>query len=309
VTLRGQHQRHTPAARHELDRAARAEPLSYALAAARIGWWTFPLAAGQKTPEGSLVPHGVKDASRDEAQLRAWWASRPELGIGLACGPSGLLVLDVDPRNGGDVVLEEFVRAHGALPHTPTAETGGGGAHFVFRAPVDPVTGEVLRLRAKLAPGLDLKGDGGYIVVAPSVHPSGQRYRWHPRARPSETPLADLPGWALEMARHVAAAATIPPHLPRENASSVDRASRYLARLDPSISGSGGHDALWRAALAMVRGFCLSEADALALLAGEFNPRCQPAWSLAALRHKVEGAARDARSEYGWLLDRERPRR
>jgi hypothetical protein len=281
-------------------------PLCYALAAARIGWWVFPLLPGKKEPDGLLAPHGYKNASRDEERLRGWWATRREHGIGLACGPSGLVVLDVDPRHGGDVDLRALLGQHREWPRTPAACTGGGGWHFFFRTPVDPVTGEVLPLRAKLTPGIDIQGDGRYVVIAPTLHPSGARYHWGRNALPSETPLADLPAWALALARRperdpveVRRVGPLPPRV-------GERASRYLARMAPSISGAGGHAALWAAALALVRGFDLGAEDALALLASEFNPRCKPPWSLRELRHKIEGAERDARSEPGYLLRSER---
>ena len=291
----------------ELDVAGRAGPLCYALAAARLGWWTFPLLPRQKVPDGSLAPHGCRSASCDPAQLERWWATRHEHGVGLACGPSGVVVLDVDPRHGGGEALQALVAGH-EWPRTPVQLTGGGGWHYLYRQPVDPVTGEVVRLRGKLAEGVDIKGDGGYIVVAPSVHPSGQRYRWAPEARPSETPLAELPMWALELGRVPVAEVPPPrpPAAPRAGGPSpVERASRYLACLDPSVSGAGGHAALWRAALSLVRGFALPSVVAYDLLVAEFNPRCQPPWSPRELRYKVEQAERAAVG-VGYLLDRER---
>jgi len=84
------------------------------------------------------------------------------------------------------------------------------------------------------------------------------------------------------------------------------RALRYLEKLPASISGSGGHGALWTAALALVRGFRITPARALQMLKTEFNPRCQPPWSERELRHKVEGAEQDATTEYGYLADRVR---
>lgn len=86
----------------------------------------------------------------------------------------------------------------------------------------------------------------------------------------------------------------------------LERASAYLDEMDPAISGSGGHVALWRASLALVRGFKLSESDALALLKASYNPRCQPPWSDRELRHKVSNASKAARCPDGWLLRGER---
>ncbi len=84
--------------------------------------------------------------------------------------------------------------------------------------------------------------------------------------------------------------------------SSIERAAKYLRCLDPSISGSGGHRACFRAALAMVKGFDLDEETALILLSDEFNPRCSPKWSHKELLRKVKEASR-ARKASGWLAN------
>lgn len=84
------------------------------------------------------------------------------------------------------------------------------------------------------------------------------------------------------------------------------RAVRYLDRMDPAISGSGGHAALWAAAQAVVRGFRLTGDRGLRLLSEHYNPRCQPPWSDRELRHKVTQAETQSRLEWGYLADRAR---
>jgi hypothetical protein len=107
----------------------------------------------------------------------------------------------------------------------------------------------------------------------------------------------------------------IPPQEPlpepeRSNPATYEqrlaRASKYLARMERAISGSGGHAATMRAAVAMVRGFALPPDDALALLEREYNPRCQPPWSQWELRHKVRQAHARGRMPFGALVDRTR---
>ena len=88
--------------------------------------------------------------------------------------------------------------------------------------------------------------------------------------------------------------------------SVIERARRYLARKEPSIAGSGGDQALWNAAIALTRGFGLSEAEAFTLLAVDFNPRCQPPWPTATLARKVHQAARADRVGEGYLLTERR---
>lgn len=84
------------------------------------------------------------------------------------------------------------------------------------------------------------------------------------------------------------------------------RAAAYLAKLPPAISGSGGHAALFKASVAMVRGFALEPDDALALLVTDYNPLCQPEWSLYDLRHKVRDALQRSRLPFGFLADKGR---
>jgi len=112
----------------------------------------------------------------------------------MAGAVSNLVVLDVDARHGGEESLAALVRAHGVLPRTIEAETGGGGRHLYFAHP-----GGVVPNRAGLAPGLDLRGDGGMVVAPPSLHASGRRYRW--KRPPEQSPLAPIPEWLLRMAR------------------------------------------------------------------------------------------------------------
>jgi len=271
--------------------------LRLALAYVARGWPVLPLAPRSKVPDGRLAAHGVLDATLDPDLCRAWWAAG-ERGVGLACGVA-FDVLDVDPRNGGDSTLLALVAEHGELPQTPRAITGGGGSHLLL-VPVGGARNGAVRG----APGLDWKTRGGYIVAPPSWHPNGVRYEWDPAARPSKVALAQAPAWLQELARPVTAPPRppVPTSTPIGSTSVLTRAARYLATMEPSISGSGGHLALWAAAKALAVGFELGEDDAMALLSSDFNPRCQPPWSSNALRHKVRDALRDRTSEPGWLL-------
>ena len=184
-------------------------PLSAALKYAALGWAVLPLygltngrcACGNaacrspgKHPHRGLVPHGVHDASKDPARIRQWFARVPGANIGIATGAaSGFVVLDVDPRNGSDDTLAELERQFGKLPDTATQLTGGGGYHYLFA-----YDGQRLRSPGR---GLDVKGDGGYIVAEPSVHVSGGSYAWEGSADPTEGhPLAQPPRWMVATA-------------------------------------------------------------------------------------------------------------
>lgn len=155
------------------------------------GWAVSPLRPQSKEP---LTAHGYKDATVDPQTIARWWQACPDANVGIATGGvSGVVVLDVDPRAGGDESLRDLEARFGPLPDTVTALTGGGGQHYYFALP----QGAAVRSR-RVAPGLDLKGEGGYVVAPPSVHPSGGAYQWEIGHSPDDLPLAPLPTWLLE---------------------------------------------------------------------------------------------------------------
>ena len=177
--------------RHIWDASTAPQPnnLDYALGYRRLGWQVLPTwsvdAHGQcrcgrpndekghkpgKHPQHHLAPNGHHDATLDEDTIREWWATDPDAGIGINLSASGLLALDIDPKNGGWETLASIEAEHGVLHSDCVAVTQGAGEHRVFRA--DPA----LSFPGKLGPGLDLKHHG-YICVAPTLGPSGE-YKW-----------------------------------------------------------------------------------------------------------------------------------
>lgn len=142
--------------------------VDHALDLAALGWRVFPCRWTGDAAKSPLTTHGHHDATVDPDQIRAWWSRWPLAMIG-APVPEPLLVLDVDPRNGGRV------EALGDLPDTLTAVSGrgDGGRHFYFLRPAGTFTS------TKLPKGIDLKVNG-YCIVPPSIHPStGKPYVWH----------------------------------------------------------------------------------------------------------------------------------
>ncbi|MFZ0914499.1 MAG: bifunctional DNA primase/polymerase [Candidatus Korobacteraceae bacterium] len=167
--------------------------LHWALRYARMGLPVFPCKPGGKEP---LTPHAFKDATTNLQQIRKWWRLWPEANIGLATGsPSGLMALDLDPRNGGETSWRDL-RAGRTIPKTAKQGTGGGGRHIFFRNPGGIRCGT-------LAPGVDVKAEGGYVIVPPSVHPSGETYRWLDEDLGGNALLepAVLPDWLLARLR------------------------------------------------------------------------------------------------------------
>lgn len=188
--------------------------LKTALDAAAFGLFVFPVRAGSKLP----VFHGLKDckgngvcadghqgweqrATCDPAQIRRWWSKQP-FNVGVACGPSGLLVVDLDTSGGqplaewggattGQEVLAQVAAAHGAtVPDTYTVSTPTGGRHLYFRPPAE------LGLRntqSQLGPWVDTRAGGGFVVAAGSVRPEG------PYRVARHGVVEELPGWLAEM--------------------------------------------------------------------------------------------------------------
>jgi len=217
--------------------ASTVDYMSEALAYARAGIDGLPLVG--KTPLGALVPHGKDDASHDPEQVRDWWAQCPDSNIGLR-PPVGVVILDVDPRNGGASALVELTRPHGGLTPTWTAWTGGGGLHAWYRAPGP--------YKATLCRGVDLKGHGGYVVAPPSLHPNGKRYVWA-----NNLPIADAPPWLVALMRKPVA--PLRPALGVLGGVASARADDALVGVVSRARTGGRNDALhWAACRAAERG-------------------------------------------------------
>lgn len=147
-----------------------------------------------------LLPNGVKGASGDSKTITDWWTQWPDANVGIVTGAiSGVVVIDVDcdPASGkyGDESLIDWEAVHGELPRTWQSLTGGGGRHYFFKC-TDPA----IRNRTGLLPGIDIRGNGGYVVAPPSMHRSGRRYEWEASCEPEDTPLAPLPPKWTELA-------------------------------------------------------------------------------------------------------------
>jgi hypothetical protein len=199
------------------------ELIEHALAGVRRGWSVLAL----HTPRGAgcscgrkpcpspgkhprIAWHELTQRRACAAEVARWWGAWPEANLGVVTGEiSSVLVLDVDPRNGGDETLAALESLHGRLPRTWTSATGGGGRHYWFGSATPMAT-------APLGAGLDRKAEGGMVVVPPSVHASGPLYRWEEGLGPDDLPVAAAPGWVLEPGGAVGAgAAGIPDTPPR----------------------------------------------------------------------------------------------
>jgi predicted P-loop ATPase len=163
--------------------------LAAALRLALNGWAVLPLKPGRKEP---LAAHGCNDATSDPATIEAWWRRWPQANVGVATGAvSGLVVLDIDGPD-GEASWAELVAMHGQV-EALEQKTGrpDGGRQLFFAHPGDKV-----QCRTGVLPGIDVRGDGGYVVVPPSLHPSGRRYEWTKKGLPDP-----LPAWLLDVLR------------------------------------------------------------------------------------------------------------
>jgi hypothetical protein len=158
-----------------------------ALALAEKGLAVFPCKPRDKRP---ATTHGLKDATRDAATIRHWWRQEPAFNIGIATGAvSKILVIDVDGLD-AEAALRKLEAEHGALPATVESITARG-RHIYFRCPQDPVRNSA----GKIGTHIDVRGDGGYVLCPPSIHPSGRRYCW---SVDSANSIAAAPGWLLD---------------------------------------------------------------------------------------------------------------
>lgn len=155
-----------------------------AVAHGESGLQVFELAPREKKP---ATPHGFYDATTDVEDIRARWSRNPDFNIGLRMGElSGLMVLDVDPDRGGTESLGRLFADHMDF-ESLVVETGGGGHHIYLQ--YDPT----LTSRKDFLPGLELKSDGTYVVVPPSIHSSGRRYEVF-----CDSDVAPCPQWLVE---------------------------------------------------------------------------------------------------------------
>jgi hypothetical protein len=239
-------------------------------------------------------------AAATELTILRDWFSDERHNLGVVCGASNVCVIDIDPRNGGDETFRALTDELGPLPDTVSADSGGGGSHYVFIRPVGD-------LESKLGRGVDLLHGSRQFLVEPSVHPSGGMYRWRQGHAPDEMRIATLPdAWIKRAHRKIAASrpASMPPIITTD--ARMERARRYLAKMPGAVSGDNGHTQTFNAVACAMLGFDLDSDTTYHLIASEYNPRCDPPWSERELRHKIQSVARSCQRERGYLLDSNR---
>jgi len=268
---------------------------SQAVALARQGRRVFPLLPNGKTP---AVEGGVTRASSDPERVHRFWSEafsgEPlDYNIGIATG-DGLLVLDIDNKNGknGSLSLESLELRNSDLPPALTISTPSGGNHIYLTC----AAGSYIRNSAStLGNGIDVRGDGGYVVGPGSII-DGKRYEV---SAAGDAPEA--PGWLLPMVsgpRPVKAESTAALEGVDEELAAARAATWLKNHAELSMEGNGGDDTAYRVA-ARVMDFGLSPSDALDVMLADWNERCEPPWSAERLEVIVNNAAAYRHSPIG----------
>lgn len=247
--------------------------LTEALALAARGFRVFPCHTPRVTPSGvhcscaradcesigkhPRTPKGLLDSSVDEQVIRAWWKKWPDANVAVRTG-DGLVVLDVDPRKGGTSIGLD-------LPGTLRVVTGGGGEHIYM-------TGAAPNSVELVGPGLDVRGDGGYVLAPGSLHESGRHYEWDVGG---EETIAPAPQWFLRAA----------------NAKRF-RVIEGGAEAVPDAFVSGGRNDAMTALAGSMRRRGFSAPSMVAALLAENALRCRPPLDEPEVRRIAEGVAK-----------------
>lgn len=252
------------------------------------GWAVFPIYEALSTGKcacgkpdcNSPAKHprtsdGFKSATKDSEKINQWWTQHPCANIGVATGAtSGFFALDIDPKNGGDESFRKLIAEHGELPTTVLSLTGGDGQHYLFQYPPDTKIPNKTNLRQ----GIDIRGDGGYIVVPPSNHISGGTYRWAENKSPNDIALVQAPQWLLNLI-------TQRDSTKANNFSSSD------------VIAEGGRNSSLTSIAGNLRRKGLSEEETLTLLLEKNNSLCKPPLSEAEVKAIVQSISKYANGE------------
>lgn len=249
-------------------------------------------------------------ATTDPAVIQTWWRHFPQANVGIATGgAAGIVVLDVDGQAGRES-LTRLTAEYGPLPETLRQSTGrvGGGTHYLFHVEAGYL--DWLRNRTQIAPGIDIRTEGGQIVATPSLHPSGALYMWENAAE-----LAPFPEWLGKLSRSAktrqvtfSSSGTRPDEnliatvWPLEQRLKLAREA--VLRVEPAVEGQNGSRACLKAAITVVRGYLVPPEGGVAvdLLMQVYNPRCSPPWQEWEIVHKVNSATMNVDVPWGYRL-------
>ena len=155
------------------------------------------LGAGCRSIGKHPIPNKWGEAASGEVEsIKAWWKTFKKANLGVVAGnQSGVVVIDIDPRHGGEDSLDDLQARMGKFPDTATVITGSGGQHIYFKHP-----GGIVRNSAgALGAGIDVRGDGGFVVGPGSIHSTGGFYEWEASSDPSQVGFAEMPQWLQKL--------------------------------------------------------------------------------------------------------------
>lgn len=268
------------------------EILGAALACAEYnGWPVFPCNPADKRP---LTRQGFKDASTDRATVERWWRQYPGALIGLPTGPaSGVWVLDVDIDASKEVdgrrALQELEAKHGNLPATLVSCTPRGGMHYFFSWPAGA---EIRNSAGRIGRALDVRAEGGYVIVPPSRRADGVEYRWRANSLAAAIPAPD---WLVELVQEASNSE------PNGNGLAAAAAAQTGRRRDLAKGVTAGerNDSATRLAGYLLRHF-VDPIVVLELLLAWNSTRCEPPLSADEIVRAVDSiCGRELRRRQG----------
>lgn len=253
--------------------------LEAAQALAAKGFKVFPIKKGAKFPP--LWKDWPTRATSDVSDFP------PDANIGIHC--EGLLVVDIDPKKGGDNSYAKLDIIYG-FPHTLVTLTPTGGQHLFYRMPEGQQAPNTVE---KLGKGLDSRGYHGYVIAPGSTVKAGD-YRFS-----ADAEIAPAPEWLiLKLGTIMPKTGTIAEPVADAPDAIVERAREWLASAEPSVEGQGG-DARAYAVAARLRDFGVSEQQAADLMLNHWNDRCEPPWTPGEIAIKCRNAYSYAQNEPG----------
>ncbi len=248
-----------------------------ALAYAKEGIPVFPCEENGKRP---VTKNGFHDATTDLETINTWWKENPNYNLAFSPEEAGLFVVDIDPGVDNDI-LEK-------LPNTYRVRTPRGGYHFYYK-------GSGKTTASKIAPHVDTRGEGGYVLTPPSKI-NGIEYEVE-----QKTDYSLIPEWILK--RLAVTNTAIKAAVKEEDLSAnIERARKVLQKYvdtgDVAIEGQGGDARTFRLCCEMLD-LGLSIETAQNLIEEIWNPHCEPSWDLDGLKTKLNNAACYQRNEAG----------
>ena len=160
---------------------------------AAMGMRLHPLLAKNKVP---ILKDWQVKATVDPGMIRQWFSIHPHCNWGLATGnDSNVFVVDIDVKAHGDKTWAKLTKEN-KVPETIQVKTGGGGMHYYFKC---PKTIDIRNSASKVGKGIDIRGNGGQVVIPPSIHPNGASYIWVDGHSPTDLNPAKAPKWLLDL--------------------------------------------------------------------------------------------------------------